>query len=414
MKKVCCILSSVLLLLASCGKRQAPAEPNPMLRAVPSDAVAVVAYDRLGTILDSFVDSTDVLHKVDYGPLLRGRSALAFCYTSSLTPVLAVEVPAGTDAESVERVIRDAGSRKLSSRFLDADAAGEEFGVLALSTSETLVASVERHLREDVSIMDAQAFPGMPDGPVNLDNAIYLKNSGALRWLRKNAMDGMFTNRETADFLRNFSDWMILVPREDGGMDFYPEAGDTPALYWNVLSSIDKKNQVEIMDVIPSDADFVLSESTGGGAFRPLYESFLDAVVRLDKYRRNLADFRKGSGRNALDIEKELDVREVALVRWEGRKISLLRCGSESKDTLVLENQFRGIVPTLYGNAFLTDDGWTCRKGCWRAFGSKEDMDAFAAVRTGEVEEKVFSFYYRNEKACLSKDSKGIRIWSLK
>ena len=115
-----------------------------------------------------------------------------------------------------------------------------------------------------------------------------------------------------------------------------------------------------------------------------------------------------------MDIEKELGVREVALVRWEGRKISLLRCERESKDTLVQENPFRGVVPALYGKAFLTDDGWMCLKGNWRAFGNKEDMEAFAGVRTEDVEEKNYSFYLRKEETCISRDNKGIRIWNLK
>lgn len=413
MNRICFILFSSLLLFACGCSQTAPAEPNPMLCTVPSDAVAAVVYDRLEDILDSYVDSTDVLKKLNYGSLLHSRAALAFCFTSSLTPVLTVELSSEVEEDLIERVVGTASSLKLSSRYVKAGTAGKEFGVLALSPSETLVASVERHLKEGVSIMDAQHFPRMLEGPVNLDNAIYLKNSGAIRWLRKNALSGMFTNREIADFLRNFSEWMVLAPGTDGSMEFYPSAVDSPAFYWKVLSSISKNNDVKILDIVPSDADFVLSESTGNGALRPLYEGFLDAMVRLDRYRRTLDDFSKGSGRKALDIEKELGVREVALVRWEGRKISLLRCDRESKDTLVQENPFRGVVPALYGKAFLVDDGWMCLKGRWRAFGNKEDMEAFAGVRTEEVEEKNYSFYLRKEETCVSRDNKGIRIWNL-
>ena len=413
MNRICLILLSYLLLFVCGCSQTAPAEPNPMLCTVPSDAVAVVAYDRLEDILDSYVDSTDVLNRLNYGSLLQGRAALAFCYTSSLTPVLTVEVFSEVEEDLIERIVRTASSLKLSSRYIGAGTSGREFGVLALSPSETLVASVERHLKEDVSIMDAQHFPKIVEGPENLEKAIYLKNSGAIRWLRKNALSGVFTNRETADFLRSFSEWMVLVPGTDGSMDFYPNAVDSPAFYWSALSSISKDNDVKILDVAPSDADFVLSESTGNGALRSLYEGFLDAMVRLDRYQGTLDDFRKGCGHNALDIEKELGVQEVALVRWEGRKISLLRCDRESKDTLVQENPFRGVVPALYGKAFLTEDGWMCLKGRWRAFGNKEDMEAFAGVRTEEIEEKNFSFYLRKEETCVSKDNKGIRIWNL-
>ena len=68
----------------------------------------------------------------------------------------------------------------------------------------------------------------------------------------------------------------------------------------------------------------------------------------------------------------------------------------------------------MYGKAFLTDDGWMCLKGSWRAFGNKEDMEAFAGVRTEDVEEKNYSFYLRKEETCISRDNKGIRIWNLK
>lgn len=402
------IIFSVLLVLTACGRKPDKADMNPMLASVPSDAVAAAVYERLGDVLSTLVDSTDVLNRISYGRLLQNRAALSFCYTSALTPVLAIETGSDSaDNSSIDHILDRAASLKLSARFLP----GDMGGVLVISQSETLAASVERHLREGASIMDAQGFGTALEQAGTPASAIYLRNAGAQRWLPADTAGGMFPKRDAASFLRTFSEWMVIVPQQDGTYNMFPEKDGSPEHYFTLLDSM-KKKHLEILDAVPENTDFILSESTEDEKFRSLYESYLDANVKLDKYAGRLRDIRRSSGKNLLDAEKELGIREVSVIRWEGRRISLVRCSREARDTVVEENRWEGMVSALYGKAFETEDGWTCSKGCWKAFGSKEDMEAFATVRTENNDEKNSTFYLRTGDTAISCNDKGIRIWN--
>lgn len=405
------LLTALLTLLFGC-KQEAPVTINAMLSTVPSDAIAVVTGDRLRDVLQNMEDSTHVLRKLNYGTLLKKKAALSFCYTSSLTPVLTIDAgrQATDSSEALQPILDRAAQLKLSARLIPGSEFGQKGGILAISQSETLTASVERHLKSGASIQDAPFFTDALALAAGGHNAIFLKNAGALRWLPKNAMNGLFTNRETAAFLKDAAQWIVITPTEENVGEFRMTGADSPACYHKVLASL-KKNQLKILEVAPADADFVLAQSVEDEQFRPLYEAFQDACVKLDRYKKNLDEVKRSVGKYPLDAEKEMGIKEVALMRWENHKVSLLRCSSSIKDTLVAENPYPGIIPALYGNAFRTEDGWTCRRGSWRAYGNREDVEAFATLPPVEDTPKAHSFYYRNSNVTILTDNRGTRIW---
>ena len=100
-----CLLA--LPLLFSCGQPSRKADAvreerriPELLAAVPSDALAVICYDRLSEGM-RLLDSTSVLHKLDLKAFKNAKMALSLCYNGSLVPVLALDAGrAGADSAS--------------------------------------------------------------------------------------------------------------------------------------------------------------------------------------------------------------------------------------------------------------------------------------------------------------------------
>lgn len=404
-------LLALLLAVFSCKQPDVKVEANPMLSTVPSDALALATYSRLSDLL-AMLDSTDVFNSIAYGRLQGSQAALSYCYTSSLTPVLTINAGRhGADSTSAASAVMERAERlKLYAKILPTQMKGHSTDILVLSPSETLVGSVERHLREGASIFDAPSFTLALEKSSDSADAIYLKNSGALRWLPKNALSGAFTNREAASFIKALCEWIVLIPSHGSGFELRLAGSDSPTEYARLLET-DSKDALKIQEIAPDNSELVISEAAGPDGYRKLYEEYLDASVKLDKYNNSVSSLRKQIGRSPLDVEKELGVKEVSLLRWEGHKVSLLRCSSNIKDTLIVENEFKGLVGALYGSAFRTEDSWTCKRGYWRAFGSKEDVEAFSVLETKEHPQKLSSFYFRNASAEIYQESKGPKIW---
>ena len=93
-KKILITCLFVLPLLCACGggakKPDAPLSERripELIATVPSDALAVICYDRLSEGL-SLYDSTSVLHKLDLSAFKNARMALSLCYAGSVMPRL--------------------------------------------------------------------------------------------------------------------------------------------------------------------------------------------------------------------------------------------------------------------------------------------------------------------------------------
>ena len=128
-KRILALLAALPLLFA-CGNPSAKTDAArdarripELLAAVPSDALAVVCYDRLEEGL-RLLDSTSVLRQLNLTAFKQSKMALSLCYNGSLVPVLALET-GRAEADSVSAVrtlLAQAATLRLQTEYVQADA----------------------------------------------------------------------------------------------------------------------------------------------------------------------------------------------------------------------------------------------------------------------------------------------------
>lgn len=421
-KKVLITLLLVLPLLCACrgGSRSGGPTPLPqtripdLLAAVPSDALAVMCYDHCADGM-ALYDSTSVLQKLDLTPFKRARMALALCYNGSLLPVLALDA-GRADADSasaVSTLLEQAAALKLQTDYVRPDPEARRRGFVVITPSSALLQAVRRHLTEYTSILDAPGFR-QALAAAGSNEFIIFRNSGADRLAPKDWMKDFFPRRDLTAFVRTAAEWTVLTA-EDGGFAVHPVRGGSDSFYANILESL-PLGESRLGAVLPDTVRLALALPVSQPQLRESFERFQDASVRLTAYRKRLDELKKASGKDPLKWEKELDIREVALVHLDGGAVTLVRPARAVPDQAPAENPWRGFLPALYGTAFsLPDDSATASFGGWQIYGSEAGLRAFLeAFRSAEPAlkwpGKGCRFILYEPDKTLAWDKKGLRL----
>ena len=420
-KKPTLALLLALPLLLCCGnparKTDAPVQEKripELLAAVPSDALGVICFDRCAEGLRLY-DSTSVLQKLDLSDFKNARMALSLCYNGSLVPVLALDThrAEADSAAALKALTEQAASLKVFSHYFEPDPAAGRQGMLILSPSEAQITAVRRHVTQHTSILDAPYFRQALSAAGGDDFVIY-RNSGAERLAPKGWMQEFFPRHELTGFLRQLADWTVLTPASDG-FSVQPVQGPADSYFANILSLLPFSDS-RLGAVLPDSVRFALALPVSNPAFREAFERWQDASVKMTRYRRTLDALRKESGKDPLKWEKEIDVRELALVRdGEGRAVVLVRPGKAVADRPAGENPWRGFIPTLYGSAFtLADDSCEAARDGWYVYGSPADVQAWLDAKRPETASKwpgkgCRFILYEPEKT-LAWGKKGLRL----
>jgi len=420
-KKPTLALLLALPLLLCCGnparKTDAPVQEKripELLAAVPSDALGVICFDRCAEGLRLY-DSTSVLQKLDLSDFKNARMALSLCYNGSLVPVLALDThrAEADSAAALKALTEQAASLKVFSHYFEPDPAAGRQGMLILSPSEAQITAVRRHVTQHTSILDAPYFRQALSAAGGDDFVIY-RNSGAERLAPKGWMQEFFPRRELTGFLRQLADWTVLTPASDG-FSVQPVQGPADSYFANILSLLPFSDS-RLGAVLPDSVRFALALPVSNPAFREAFERWQDASVKMTRYRRTLDALRKESGKDPLKWEKEIDVRELALVRdGEGHAVVLVRPGKAVADRPAGENPWRGFIPTLYGSAFtLADDSCEAARDGWYVYGSPADVQAWLDAKRPETASKWpgkgCRFIIYEPERTLAWGKKGLRL----
>ena len=420
-KKPTLALLLALPLLLCCGnparKTDAPVQEKripELLAAVPSDALGVICFDHCAEGLRLY-DSTSVLQKLDLSDFKNARMALSLCYNGSLVPVLALDThrAEADSAAALKALTEQAASLKVFSHYFEPDPAAGRQGMLILSPSEAQITAVRRHVTQHTSILDAPYFRQALSAAGGDDFVIY-RNSGAERLAPKGWMQEFFPRRELTGFLRQLADWTVLTPASDG-FSVQPVQGPADSYFANILSLLPFSDS-RLGAVLPDSVRFALALPVSNPAFREAFERWQDASVKMTRYRRTLDALRKESGKDPLKWEKEIDVRELALVRdGEGRAVVLVRPGKAVADRPAGENPWRGFIPTLYGSAFtLADDSCEAARNGWYVYGSPADVQAWLDAKRPETASKWpgkgCRFIIYEPERTLAWGKKGLRL----
>ncbi len=385
----------LLTLLAACGNpprkagavREERRTPE-LLAAVPSDALAVLCYDHCADGMRLY-DSTSVLAQLNLSAFKNARMALSLCYNGSLVPVLALDCgrTESTDSVSAVTTLRaQAATLKLHTEYFPPDKESGRRGFLVITPSEAQLTAVRRHIGEYTSILDAPGFR-QALAAASGDFLIF-RNSGAERLAPKGWLQD-FPRRDLTAFLSAAADWTVLTPTA-GGFTIQPVCDASDIYYANILGSLPPADS-RLDAILPRDTRFAMALPVSNPQLREAVERWQDASVRLTRYEKKLGELKKAAGKDPLLWEKELDIREVALVRFDSGTVLLVRPARAATEHEPAENTRRGFIPALYGSAFtLADDSTTAQFGGWHVFGSEADVRAFLeAERPGKEEPRI-------------------------
>lgn len=406
-----------LLLLVSCsgGGRQGAQHLPELLSTVPSNALAVVCHDNCKDGL-AILDSADILRSIDYGRLKNADMALSWHYEGSLTPILAIATGrnAADSSSAAGRVMAQAERLGLCTELFDAGADSPAF--LAITPSESQLAAVRRHVSEGRSVLDAPDFTEAAALAQGSPDFLVLRGSGMARLVPKGFLDGMFEHRRLTDFLRTVSQWIVITADVPGGYSIRTAQGESSTYYANALEAL-PFSESRLDRVLPQGTEFAISLPVSNPEFRHAYERYLDACVRFASYGKRLARLEAASGKDPLEWEKGSDIREVAIIRWKGQPLVLVRQARALPDNGPEPNPLKGFIPALYGQAFsLKDDGFrACRHG-WMVMGGEAAVREFISEEHAPIEIKwpgkgCRLIIYEPGKL-LGWNKQGIRLWN--
>lgn len=376
-------LTAVIFLILSCGAPQAEKHIPELLDFVPSDALVIASYDKACDAV-ALLDTSNVLRKFDYGQLKNSKAVLSVCYTSSLIPVLAIDTGKATPdtLKSVAGILTRAEEAGIKAEYIHDSGSGKH-GALVITPSITELNSARRHFDENVSVTEADGFMAALDKCATSKEWIILRNRGADKFIPRNFLMNYLSRRDLSSFMQKTADWTTLVPHGQNGFTVDQVYGDFDTYYTKMLASL-PATQSKLGSMLPRSTEFAIALPVPEDQFRKAMEGYLDATVRLERYRKRLKDLESESGKNPKTWEKENDIREVAVVKWNNRAVSLVRPAKAAKDMAIEQNPYKGFIPALYGQSFaINDESCYACSGGWIIFGGEEDLEAFINCEHG-------------------------------
>ncbi len=389
--KYALLISATVCLAVSCGGRKTtgneevqsvePPRGLELLKAVPADAAAVLCFEKGSDALEMLLDSTDALRRCIPSRLAHSRMAVAWCYNGAVLPLLAVSAPSDTSS-AILSLAREAAAGGISCRYLPSGPGGR--GLVLLSRSESVVESSVRHIESNASILDAPGFAEALKLAPTAPAVFFWNNSVAGKWLHKDCLQEVFKRSDLVAFLKETAEWTVTTlpqPPSVTASDIFLSCPRGDGWYANFLER-QAPGESRLAPVLPAGTSFVLSLMIADtGVFRESYTRYLDASVKLSRYNSTRSAFKRSTGDDPEQWEKEIAIREVARVHWDGREVLLAR---PAKAPVAFEprlNRHQGYLGLLYGKAFtLPDESTVANLGRWFVIGSSIDVEAFASV----------------------------------
>lgn len=351
-----------------------------IFRAVPSDALALVSGPNAADVL-SYFDSTSALHDIPLGTLAESRAVLSVSYYTSLVPVLTIEA-GRVDREMASEVSRlqacaDSLGFNTAVRSLT-DGSRRAFRVLTICPSATVLKTVLRHIDEGVSIADVPLFERACATVKSGSDCLIFRPDAAARLLPPSFMAGLFPRAAAVDFVSSTAAWLTLSGH-DGSFAVEAVSEKDGRSFADFLDMLEPA-QSRVNGILPPSPRFVLDFPVASiGNFRSAIDKYRDANITMDSYRRTLRELHRSTGKNPLDWEKELNVREIAVVVTDSLSVLLVRPSRRPHALDVCANAYRGFMATLYGSAFKIDDSCMTTYGRWLVFGASQDVQRFVS-----------------------------------
>ena len=357
-------------------------EKDQLIAAVPSDAAIVFCFKNFGHACEILGDTLSVFGELasgkfnkitsrQYGALKRSPAIMSVHYSKDMPPLLILEA---------EKAIADT-TQDLRDLLDAADSSGLQARIngnmLMISTSETIINSSIRHLREGHSILEAKGFAEIASAATGED-MIFMSNAYS-----GNILNLVLAKKHRASygFVKELAEWTSfdITRRSASRVTMHGSLlyNNEPSYYLNVLSHAGTA-PVEIAEAVPGNVDFIIDIPIGNiTSYLKAYRTHLDSQSRLDKYESTLAQQRKEIGMNAEEWVKSLDVKEIAVITLHMdekiRQVLMLRPGAKLSPKIADGMSCAGFTGTVFGDVFKAEEETACAVvGKWIVIGAAD------------------------------------------
>lgn len=345
--------------------RSAPAEPSAaalapagwsVLKAVPSDANAVLVFDGSAKAARILADSTGLVRGIidPENPALvrflssvgRKKIAVSLHNSGSLVPLVAVE----TLEDSLAREL--ALQAGLKAQYSN--------GFLLASRSETFIKASVRHMEEETSILGARGLQELlrsVSGPA----VLLFSHSQAGKLVQ---VYGSTASRQKATFVKDLTPWSAWsvqdMEKDEITLKGTALPGEAPASFFQAFAGTGSIRP-EFPDVLPYYTCSALSLPVeDAAATLERRRRFEDGLGRLPHYSKALKA-RDGRPLSPEEWFASLQPREVVRASFRGadgvlREALLVRSAKDLKLGTESPNPYRGCLATLLGDSFTVND----------------------------------------------------------
>lgn len=379
MRRIVLIIAAAVL--AACSEGTG-VEVSGLLRTVPSRSVEVMNFRHCGKALRMLLDSSDVFRQLDLGRLADEEMVLSYDFSSTMVPLLAIDAgrSAGDTSEAAKAVMEQAPSLKLFTAFT-VDTVSRRAALL-LSPSTAAISEALVHIGAGTSIMDAPGFAGAMELADGSEGVIMLRNSSARHWLPRTFLSGIIAWRNLVEFFSGACEWTVVNfpgARKDN-LHVKTSGKDGDRYYMSVFEGL-KGAPCKVGEVLPEGAGWVVDLPLAD--WKAFYEArcrWLDSNSILLRHRRECDALKASAGTSPEAWVSAMNPREIALVRWDGHEVLLLRTRAKISNALE-NNAFPSFPAAIFGNVFSLKDESSCRgmEG-WLVIGSEDDVTEFTTL----------------------------------
>ena len=390
------LLAITATILAGCGggagkKVLAPKEEvkwyEPLMKAVPSDAVAV----SIGAKASAALEPEAVFADLPLGALKDAQAAVSQHYTGELTPLAVVAAGKNGDKpEGLHSLELAAAGAGITTAFIPSEKKSGKANLLILSPSANLVAASKRNLDENASILDIDAFKNALDNEVPPKSDVRLfKNEASQYLLPKTALSRYVGRTVLCRFLSGAAQWTVLRPEaaEPSGNGEYVTygvsaiTGEDKSKYLKIFEGLEA-GESKVAPLLPYRTSYVVDLPIASvQAWLAARAEWMDANSQTNQYKGQLRKAARKGQPAPEEWAKAMDIKEVAMVNWRGRQVLLVRPASPAVSHDVKPNPTPGYLAPLFGNAFkIASEASIACIGHWYIIGSEDDVKKFLST----------------------------------
>ena len=351
-----------------------------VLKAIPSDANAVLVFDGSAKAARILADSTGFVQgfivpdKPAFMDFLRslGRKRLAVSMhnSGSLVPLVAAEFPS---PDSLTLALAAQAGLKTQSW-------GD---YLLASRSETFINAAVRHLEGEQSILGTRHLQDLVRG-VSGPAVVFLPHSQAGKLMQVYAGTAVRKHAGLVKDLTSWSAWSVQdMDKDHLVLKGTSLPGEAPGSYFSAFAAT-PLSRAEFTEVLPYYTCQAVSLPVPDAAsFLEQRRRFEDGNGRLAVYNKALKE-RSGRPLSPEDWFVSLQPREVVRASYRGddgilHKALLVRSAKDLKLGAEASNPYRGCLATLLGPAFeATDTSCASINSHWTVYGDLPVVRAFA------------------------------------